>query len=147
MEEIGQLRIFVSEKFFPIYHEISRKKIFSQNSEFFVFCSFVGEKINADSSLGKKQELCRAVTLSSNDRIALKALYYKHRKTVNTMKEIINEAEKFAESGLGYLIENELKDFVFKNEDGFFYIHEEKIDEIQIALIKYVLKDKQETPF
>lgn len=143
MDEIGQLRIFVSEKFFPIYHEISKKQIFKQNSEFFVYCSFLGEKMNEKKLILKKHELCRAITLTENDKTALKSLYYKVNKSLDSIKEVISEMEKFAEGGLEFLINNDLKELVYESEDGVFYLQPNKTYELQITLVEHVLRSKK----
>lgn len=148
MDNYGQLRIYVSKKYFPIFHEMTRSKLFTQNSEFFVLCAFIGEKINTRIPLKNRHELCRALTLSSYDNTALKALYLKQNKTLSNIKDIIEFAEEYANAGIMYLIEHVFTDEVIKKENDEEYTLKPGLrQEIQMKMLNYVLSAKEEIPF
>jgi|SRR5690625_1570548 len=147
MDNIGQLRVFVAEDFFPIFHEISRNKLFTQNSEFFIFCTFVGEKENHKVTLNKRHELCRAVTLTKYDQTAIKALYLKEYGRLSSFKDIVEHAEEWANGGIEYLLKNILVNVVTQAPTGSWSIKRGMQAELQLILLKYVLMIKQEAPF
>lgn len=147
MDEIGQLRIYVAEKYFPVYHEVSGGNLFNQNSEFFILCVFVGEMNGRKEPIDKKQELCRAITLSDYDKTAVKALYLKHHHYLATFKEMIEYAEEYANGGFEWLLEEKLSDLLIQDGNGKWTLKDECEDELQLALMRYVLGEKQEVPF
>src|SRR5690625_1842422 len=110
MNENAQLRVYVSKKYFPIFHEITRQKLFAQNSEFFIFCTFLGKKNELIKPLEKRHELCRAATLGEYDRIAIKSLYLKENGELSSFKDMIRFAEEYANGGIEYLIETTMAD-------------------------------------
>src|SRR5690554_2553256 len=116
MDNLGQLRVYVSKKYFPIFHEMTKSKLFSQNSEFFIFCTFVGQIHNIKKALEKKHELCRAVTLTEYDRVALEALYLKENGKLLTFKETIQLAEEYANGGIEYILGGFLSEFTIEDE-------------------------------
>ncbi|WP_043932432.1 hypothetical protein [Bacillus sp. EB01] len=145
MDEIGQLRIYVAEKHFPVYHELG-KTLFSQNSEFFILCTFVGRRLNEQEDIPKKQELCRALTLTDHDWISLRSLYFNKNGSLGTYKQLTQEAERYAFSGLEHLLNNELKDFVAKDEAGKVHLNG-NLEELQLRILEYVIQQKEEAPF
>lgn len=147
MHNIGQLRVFVSEEYFPIFHTISHNKLFKQNSEFFIFCTFVGEKNKRKAELTKRQELCRAVTLTSYDQTALRTLYLKEHETLSSFKDVVELAEQFANGGLEYLLENTLSDVVVRSPTGSWNIKPNMEEKLQLILLNYVLEERQRVPF
>ncbi|MDO6654514.1 hypothetical protein [Anaerobacillus sp. 1_MG-2023] len=146
MDEIGQLRIYVSDEFFPLYHHIG-KSLFQQNSKFFVYCAFVGKRLNAKSPVIKKQELCRAVTLTENDWNAVKGVYYADNGIMGSYKEMTNLMELYAQTGLSYLLQNVLYDHVAKNDQNQEYFFSSSDEDIQMELISYFVSLKEEVPF
>lgn len=147
MHNIGQLRIFVSESYFPIFYTISHNKLFKQNSEFFIFCTFVGEKNKRKVELTKRQELCRAVTLTTYDQTAIRALYLKEHGALSSFKDVVELAEKYANGGLEYLIENTLSDVAVRSPIGTWGIKPSMEEELQLILLNYVLDERQVVPF
>lgn len=145
MDEIGQLRIFVSEQHFPIYQELG-KTLFSQNSEFFILCAFVGNRLNEQMEFSKKQELCRAITLSDHDWISLKSLYFNKNGEMGTYKQITQGAELYAHAGLTSMLNTELEDYIMQDEAGGYHL-KGNLDELQMRIMEYVLKCKEEVPF
>lgn len=145
MDDIGQLRIYVSEQHFPIYH-ILGKTLFAQNSEFFILCMLVGSRIPQRMNVPKKQELCRAITLTEHDWISLRSLYYRETGELGTYKQLTQLAEEYAFAGLSHLIKEELQDTVHQNEDGSYYLKEDLM-ELQLLITEYVVKQKEEVPF
>ncbi|MDR7240494.1 hypothetical protein [Neobacillus drentensis] len=145
MDEIGQLRIYVSEKHFPVYQELGRT-LFSQNSDFFIFCVFAGSRLNQAKEFSKKQELCRAVTLSEHDWISLKSVYFNNHGEVGTYKEMTQLAEKYAHAGITHMINNELKEYLIQDEAERYRL-KGNLDELQMQIMEYVLKSKEEAPF
>lgn len=147
MDNYGQLRIYVSKKYFPIFHEMTRSKLFTQNSEFFVLCAFIGEKNNTRIPLENRHELCRAVTLSTYDHTALKALYLKRNESLSNVKDIIELAEEYANAGIKYILENVFNDIILVDEEGKYVFKPGLGQEIQMKMFNYVLTDKEEVPF
>lgn len=147
MDEIGQLRIYVSEKYFPIFHEISGNQIFKQNVEFFLYCTFVGEKNGRKTPLEKRQELCRAITLTDYDKTAIKALFLKGCDKLSTFKVMVRHAEEYAIGGFEYLLEHVLADITFQDDRGVWNLKSSVHSELQLALMKYVLKERMIVPF
>lgn len=148
MNDIGQLRIYVSDRYFPLYHELSGNYLFGQNSEFFIYCVCVGEKYGQKQSLTKRHELCRAITLTDYDKTVLKALYVKERKTMAPdAKAAVSLAEEYAEGGLMHLIEEVLSDHVVVYDDGVYHLKTQDDLELQMALSEFVLKELREVPF
>ncbi|OLS33855.1 hypothetical protein [Bacillus sp. MRMR6] len=145
MGEIGQLRIYVAEKHFPVYQELG-KTLFSQNSDFFIFCVFAGSRLNQANEISKKQELCRAVTLSEHDWISLKSIYFNNHGEVGTYKEITQLAEKYAHAGITHMIDNKLMEFLMQDEAERFHL-KGNLNELQMKIMEYVLKSKEEAPF
>ncbi|GAE91084.1 hypothetical protein JCM21714_20 [Gracilibacillus boraciitolerans JCM 21714] len=148
MVEAGQLRVYVSKKYFPIFQEISGNNLFSQNSQFFILSVFVGgEKHNLLIPLEKKNELCRAATLSEYDKTSLRALYLKKHMEMSTLKEIVEYAEKYANGGIKYLLENILQDMVLEDTEGNWQFKQKSSKELQMKLFEYVLAMTEEVPF
>ena len=147
MEDLGQLRIYVSERYFPLLHELSGNNYFTQNSEFFLYCACVGEKYGRKEKLVKRHELCRAVTLTEYDKTIIKTIFYKQNDCLSNAKEMISLAEEFAEGGLSYLIEHVLNEYVEIYDDGTYHVKVQQGIELQYALSKFVLKELQEVPF
>ncbi|GGH73285.1 hypothetical protein JOD43_000037 [Pullulanibacillus pueri] len=145
MDEIGQLRIYVSEHYFPIYHELG-KTLFTQNSEFFILCTFVGIHLQQSLDVSKKHELCRAITLTEHDWISLRALYYQTQGELGSYKQLTQEAEKYAHAGLTYLIDNDLQDYVLQDEEGNYHL-KGHLEDLELQIMDYVMKQKEEVPF
>lgn len=142
-----QLRIYVSKKYFSLFVEITRG-LFQQNSEFFMLCTFLGEKKDRKIPLEKRYELCRVITLSEYDNIAIKSLYLKEFDTVGSYKDMIQLAEQYANGGVTYLIENTLKDYVYQDEDANWHLKQNiTIKQFYQDLIDYVLKEIRGVPF
>lgn len=147
MSNFGQLRIYVSKKYFPIFHELTQSNLFTQNSEFLIFSTFIGEKHQRRSPLEGKHELCRAVTLSSYDLAAIKALYLQENNTLANVKDAIQLAEQYANGGVEYLIEHVLTDFIYVDEEGNWHLKQERLDDLQIKLFDFILTEKETVPF
>jgi hypothetical protein len=145
MDEIGQLRIYVAEKHFPVYHELG-KTLFTQNSEFFVLCAFVGSRMNQQEDVLKKQELCRALTLTEHDWVSLRSLYFNKNANLGTYKQITQEAERFAFAGLEYLLTNELEEFVVIDDVGKFTLNG-NLEELQLRILEYLIQQMEDAPF
>lgn len=145
MDEIGQLRIYVSEQHFPIYHTLG-KTLFTQNSEFFLLCVLIGRQIPKRIDVPKKQELCRAITLSEHDWISLRSLYYLENGELGMYKQLTQLAEQCAYAGLSHLIKEEMQDMVIQKEDESYHLNE-NLMELQLLITEYVLKQKEEVPF
>lgn len=145
MDEIGQLRIYVSEQHFPIYHTLG-KTLFTQNSEFFILCAFVGSRIPQRMDVPKKEELCRAITLTEHDWISLRSLYYRETGELGMYKQLTQLAEQYAYAGLSHLIKEELQDLVIQTEEGSYHL-KENLEELQLLITDYVVKQKEEVPF
>lgn len=142
-----QLRIYVSKKYFPIFVEITRG-LFQQNSEFFMFCTFLGEKKGRKIPLEKRYELCQSNTLSEYDNIAVKSLYLKEFDTVGSHKDMIQLAEQYANGGVTYLIEHTLQDYVYEDKEGNWHLKPDvTTKQLQEELFHYVLKESKEVPF
>lgn len=147
MDDIGQLRIYVSEKHFNVYHKISGNQVFKQNSEFFLLCAFAGEKNNLKSPLEKRQELCRAITLTDYDKSAIKALYLKNHGKLSTFKEMVRYTEELANAGFEWLLDDVLVGMTIQDGNEKWDLKQGTESELQLALMRYVLKEKQEVPF
>ncbi|KOY82168.1 hypothetical protein I6G82_00825 [Lysinibacillus macroides] len=151
MDELGQLRVYVSSEHFPLYHQIAKCRLFQQNSEFFILCAVIGEKYKIPVDVKNKKELCRAVTLSAYDRTIVKSLYYKGHKQLVDFKTMLQYAEKCAYAGFHYLMINEFTSYIYviKNEEGQeeYHLKQEQENDLQLALFNYVLAAKQEVPF
>jgi hypothetical protein len=144
MDEIGQLRIYVSEQHFPLYHRMG-KTLFKQNSQFFTFCAMIGKRENQKLSVPNKHELCRAVTLSEHEWTLVKSVYYQETGQLGAHKEMTQLMEQYAHGGLTWLLENEFQDFVSLT-DGQYYFNKEDHD-IQLHLMEYTLRVNEEVPF
>ncbi len=145
MDEIGQLRIYVSERHFPIYHTMG-KTLFAQNSEFFMLCVLTGHRIQLRMEVPKKQELCRAITLTENDWVSLRSLYYGEIGELGAYKQLTQLAEQYAFAGLTHLIEEEMQDLIYQSDEGIFHLKDNPI-ELQLLITEYVIKQKEEVPF
>lgn len=145
MDEIGQLRIYVSEQHFPIYHTLG-KTLFTQNSEFFLLCTLIGSQISQRKDVPKKQELCRAITLTEHDWISLRSLHYRETGELGTYKQLTQLAEQYAFAGLSHLIKEELQDMVIQNEDESYHLKQDLV-ELQLLMTEYVVRQKEEVPF
>ncbi|RLQ93624.1 hypothetical protein [Falsibacillus albus] len=144
MSDIGQLRIYVDEQHFPLYHHMG-KTLFQQNSQFFTFCAMIGKKENQKSLVPQKHELCRAVTLSEHEWTMIKSVYYKENGQLGSYKEMTQLMEQYAHAGLTQLLENDLQDLVSLT-DGQYHFTKEDHD-IQLYLMEYTLRVKDEVPF
>lgn len=145
MDEIGQLRIYVAESHFPVYQELG-KTLFTQNSEFFILCTFVGSRLNQQKEVPKKQELCQALTLTDHDWISLRSLYFNKKASFGTYKQIIQESERFAFVGMEYLLTNELKELVVIDDAGKAHLNV-NLEEVQLRILEYVNQQMEEAPF
>ncbi|MBU5465811.1 hypothetical protein KQI49_03085 [Virgibacillus sp. MSJ-26] len=148
MNDNAQLRVYVSDKYFPIFHKMTRNGIFTQNSEFFIFCTFWGEKKGKKIPIEKRHELCRAVTFTEYDNTSVKALFLKEFGELSTQKEMIGLAEEYANGGIEDLIETTLKDMVHQDVDGSWHFNPDvNTEQFQLELFDFVLRETTEVPF
>src|SRR5690625_6229286 len=122
MDRFGQLRIYVSAKYLPLFQEMTKSQLFTQNSEFFLFCTFVGNKYNKRSEVEKRSELCQALTLSDYDRIAIETLYLQENDSISHMKDVIHLAEQYANGGLEYLLNGALSELTYTDASGHWHV-------------------------
>ncbi|WP_337018295.1 hypothetical protein [Oceanobacillus massiliensis] len=147
MEELGQLRVFVSECYSPFYQDINRNKIFNQNSEFFVFCALIGDKYDKSISVESRHEICRAISLTNTDKTIIKTIYFNKKQKLNSAKEMIRFVEEYANGGLDFLVREILAGLVIKSSDNSITVKTGYENELLLTLSKYVLKETQEVPF
>lgn len=147
MEDLGQLRIFVSEDDFSLYQQINGNKFFNQNSEFFIFCALIGEKNSSRIPLENRAELCRAITMNETDKTVIKSIYYNQNQALSNAKEMIRFAEEYANGGLRYLVEGLLSEFVVRNSDNSYSLKPGDENDFFLTLTKFVLKEIQVVPF
>lgn len=147
MDKFGQLRIYVSSIYISIFKEVTKRQLFTQNSEFFMFCTLIGYEINERTPVEKRHELCQALTLSNYDRIALETLYLQENESITHMKDVIRLAETYANSGMQHLLNDSLKEYTYEDQDGNWHLKPDSTDEIQLALFDYVLAEHESVPF
>lgn len=148
MNEWAMERIYVSEKYLSVFREMTQSKLFSQNSEFFMLCTFLGEKNGLRKPLTKRHELCLGTSLTEYDQSALKSLYLKEHGKLVSSKEILRLAEEYANGGIAYLLESRMIDIVYEDKEGQWHIHPDADpNQIQLFLFDDVLRETLEAPF
>lgn len=131
----------------PIYQELTQNNIFTQNSEFFIFCVFVGERYQKQGKLEQKYALSQAITLSDYDRVALESLYLQEHNSLATIKDTIELAEQYANGGIEYILDHVLHDLTYIDDGGNWRFNQGVENEIQIKLFDFTLDEKEAIPF
>ncbi|OZI12963.1 hypothetical protein CEW92_03685 [Bacillaceae bacterium SAS-127] len=148
MEEItSSLRVKVRKEYLSFFKDLRNKNIFEQHSSFFTLCACVGHRLGTIDDSYKGIELFQAYTFTTYQKAVLQSLIYDKTKQLTEEKEMFAEAEKYADAGFRFLIEQPLKSVAIKLESGEYSLQLGREEEFQKLLSRYVLGQMEEVPF
>ncbi|WP_162805723.1 hypothetical protein [Sporosarcina sp. PTS2304] len=85
--------------------------------------------------------------MTEYDKTAIRALYFKEYGQLSAFKEMIKYVEELADAGFALMLHNVLDDLTIQDDKGNWLLKSGIEHELQLKLMRYVLKKSKEVPF